>query len=95
MLHLKSGVNYIGENRLLVREELSDSGDWKDFKIIEVSPEESYAANCVRINDFLLMPKGYPLIREKLLQEGIPLIELEMTEFQKMDGGLTCLSIRF
>ena len=43
----------------------------------------------------LLMPKGFTDTKEKLKNLGLPIIELDVSEMQKMDGGLTCLSIRF
>ena len=95
MLHLKSGVNDIDGNTLLVREEISDHQEFSKYQKILVSPDETYAANCVMINDYLLIPKGFPNTRERLLQKGYTLIELDVTEFQKMDGGLSCLSLRF
>ena len=95
MLHLKSGVNYIGENTLVVRQEVTEMKALDNFEKIVVPPGENYAANCILINGCLLVPKGFPEIREKLLHKGYTLIELEMSEFQKMDGGLSCLSLRF
>jgi dimethylargininase len=60
-----------------------------------VGNEESYAANTLWINDHLLMPKGFPRTKTKLKRLGLPIFELDVSEMQKMDGGLTCLSIRF
>jgi len=95
MLHLKSGVNYIGENRLLVRQEIAAMKAFDNYDKILVPPMESYTANCILINGYLIVPEGFPETREKLLHKGCTLIELEMSEFQKMDGGLSCLSLRF
>ena len=95
MLHLKSGVTYIGENRLLIRQQISTVKAFDNFDKILVPPGESYAANCILVNSHLLVPIGFPETREKLLKNGYTLIELEMSEFQKMDGGLSCLSLRF
>ncbi len=95
MLHLKSGVNYIGDNRLLIRQEIAMIAAFDNFDLIVVPEKESYAANCILINDCLLIPSGFPETKEKLLAEGYTLIELEVSEFQKMDGGLSCLSLRF
>jgi dimethylargininase len=62
---------------------------------ISVAREESYAANCVRVNDRVLLPAGYPGLKADLVARGFHPLELEMSEFQKMDGGLSCLSLRF
>jgi dimethylargininase len=95
MLHLKSGINHLGKNSLIAREEMMHHEALKPYDLVSVSPDEDYAANIVLINDYLLIPKGFPKTKEKLLQKGFSLLELDMSEFQKMDGGLSCLSLRF
>ena len=55
----------------------------------------TYAGNTLLINGRLLMPAGFPDTRKKLQVLGMPIMELDTSEFRKMDGGLTCLSIRF
>jgi dimethylargininase len=65
------------------------------FESIVVPAAESYAANCIRVNDAVLIAAGYPRTAAALRERGFALIELEMSEFKKMDGGLSCLSLRF
>jgi dimethylargininase len=60
-----------------------------------VENDEAYAANCVRVNDHLLIASEAGLWKRKLSDLGYQTIALEMSEFQKMDGGLSCLSLRF
>ena len=43
----------------------------------------------------VLIPKGYQKVREKIHQHGFETIELEMSEFEKADGGITCLNLIF
>ena len=93
VLHLKSGVNYIGHNNMVAIDEFAQRDEFKRFNIIRVDEEESYAANCLLVNDFLLLPKGFPKISEKIQASGYKILAIEMSEFQKMDGGLTCLSL--
>jgi dimethylargininase len=95
ILHLKSGVSYLGDNRLAVIEALSDRPELRGYDLVHANDEEMYAANCVRINDHVLVAAGHPAFAGKLRELGYKTIELEMTEFQKMDGGLSCLSLRF
>jgi dimethylargininase len=95
LLHLKSGVAYIGDHRLVLVEVLEELSTFHNFEIIPVDPDENYAANCVRVNDFILLAAGYSILEMKISKLGCPVISLEMTEFQKMDGGLSCLSLRF
>ncbi len=95
ILHFKSGVSYIGENTLVVMEETADLELFKGYEVIRVTEQESYAANCVRVNDRVLVAAGYPVLTTELRSRGFDPLELEMSEFQKMDGGLSCLSLRF
>jgi dimethylargininase len=61
-----------------------------------VVPEaDSYAANCVRVNDRVLIAEGYPAFSQELESRGFRPLPLDMSEFRKMDGGLSCLSLRF
>ena len=95
MLHLKTGVSYLGEGRLVAIGDLQQHPDFRPFDIIPVDVSEAYAANCIRINDRVLLPAGFPKTRQALEDRGYRVVELEMSEFRKMDGGLSCLSIRF
>ncbi len=94
MLHLKSGVSYLGDKNLLLSEKLSDVEEFQNFKQLIVPDGEEYAANSLRINDRVLIPAGYPQTR-KMIAELYPVITLEIDEFSKLDGGLSCLSLRF
>ena len=95
ILHLKSGISYIGENTLVVMEEMADHELFEGYELIRVTEQESYAANCVRVNERVLVAAGYPMLTAELKARGFHPLELEMSEFQKMDGGLSCLSLRF
>jgi len=95
LLHLKTGVSYLGESRIAVIPEVADLPALRRFERVVVDPADSYAANCVRVNDQLLVAAGYPRVVERLDRLGYRLLPLDMSEFRKMDGGLSCLSLRF
>lgn len=95
MLHLKSGVSYLEHNTLLVSGEFIPHQAFRNFQRIEVDPQEAYAANSLWINDRVLVPKGFPLTREKIRWAGYETLDVDVSEFQKLDGGLSCLSLRF
>ena len=88
-------VNFVGRDTLLVTEEFAENEKIQRFDVIVVERTEAYAANTLFINDHLIMPRGYPGTRKKLEKLGFTIIELETSEVRKMDGGLTCMSIRF
>ena len=95
LLHLKSGIAYLGDNRLVVVDDLAQRSEFNAYELLRINPEESYAANALRVNNTVLIAKGYPQFAATLNTLGLSKIELEMSEFQKMDGGLSCLSLRF
>lgn len=95
ILHLKSGLAWLGDNRLAVIDALADHKDFRHYELVRVNAGEQYAANCVRVNDYVLVAAGYPEFEGTLQDLGYKTLAVEMTEFQKMDGGLTCLSLRF
>jgi len=95
ILHLKSGISYIGEATLVVIEEMAGELQFSSFSLLRVPPAESYAANCVRINQHVLVASGFPGLAAELSRRGFQPLALEMSEFRKMDGGLSCLSLRF
>ena len=95
ILHLKSGINYIGDGIIVMMEALKETKEIASFEKILITEEETYASNCLRINNFIITAKGFPNTKRKLLKTPYKIIELDMSEFEKMDGGLSCLSLRF
>ncbi len=95
ILHLKSGISYLGENTIVVIEEMAHWKEFQKYEPVVVSTEESYAANCVGVNQRVLVAQGYPKIQMDLEGRGFKTVALDMSEFRKMDGGLSCLSLRF
>jgi dimethylargininase len=94
-LHLKTGVSYLERNNLLVTGEFLNKSEFQQFNIIEINDDESYAANCVWINDKVLMPKGFSKTKRKIEELGYETILVDASEFQKANGGISCLSLRF
>ena len=95
MLHLKSCVSYLENNNLLVAGEFITHPAFQSFNRLEVDKDEAYAANSLWINGKVLVPEGFPKTRELIEQEGYETIQLDVSEFRKLDGGLSCLSLRY
>jgi dimethylargininase len=94
LLHLKSGLSSLGGRRVLAVPSLVAPARSLGFEVVQVPPEESCAAHCVVVNGRVFLAAGFPRT-EALLQElGYATLALDMSEFQKMDGGLSCLSLR-
>jgi dimethylargininase len=94
-LHLKCCVTALGDQTLVVTSEFVDQPALAAYQKILVEDSERYAANMLWIRGRAIMPKGYPRTRDKVKALGFELIELDMSEFRKMQGALTCLSLRY
>lgn len=92
-LHLKSSVTSAGDDVLVLTESLRT--EFAGYRQIVVPHEEAYAANVLWINGTVLLPDGFPRTLAKLEGLRLPLRVLDQSEVQKMDGALTCLSLRF
>ncbi|KAB2338056.1 N(G),N(G)-dimethylarginine dimethylaminohydrolase [Cytobacillus depressus] len=93
--HLKTGISYLGNQTMVVAGEFINHPDFESYKKIVVPAEEEYAANCIKVNDYVIIPAGYPQTKALINDAGYQTIELDMSEFRKLDGGLSCLSLRF
>jgi len=94
ILHLKTGLTYLGDNRLLMIPDYKDYREFADYEKIVVPSSEEYASNSLRVNDYVLTPSGYPETK-KMLERYYQVLEVEFSEFLKIEGGVTCLSIRY
>ena len=94
-LHLKTGTSYMEDGILLVDQAFARYQEFSGFDRIHVVPEETYAANCLRVNDFVIVPSGHHETLGALQAKGLATIQLDMSEYRKIDGGLSCLSLRF
>ncbi len=92
-LHLKSSVSTLGNHLLVINPSHVEIEPFRDFDWIEVSEEEAYAANCLAVGNFIIMPAGFLKLKQRIQAHGFSTLPVEMSEFQKADGGVTCLSL--
>ncbi len=95
LLHLKSGLAHLRHRRLLTVNALAGHPALQGWEILRVPPDEGEAANCLAVNQRVLIPAGFPKTGHALRRLGLEIIELDVSEFRKMDGGLSCLSLRW
>ena len=95
VLHLKTGLGYLEDNNLLACGEFLAKPEFQRFNLLQVEEDEAYAANSVWINGTVLVPMGFPKTRALIESAGYMTREVDVSEFQKLDGGLSCLSLRF
>lgn len=94
-LHLKSGISWLENDTVLLAGQFADLPQFQSFNKIILKEVNAYAANSICVNGTIITPAGFPEVVNKLVDSGHDIIELEMSEFQKVDGGLSCLSLRF
>jgi len=95
VLHLKTGVNYLENNKMLVAGEFVTKPDFEKYEKFEIPESEAYAANCIWVNDTVIVPEGYPHVLEAVKSMGYTVLTVDTSEYRKLDGGLSCLSLRF
>ena len=95
VLHLKTGLAYLENNNLLVAGEFVHSPIFSSFNKIVIDEKESYSANCIWLNGHVIVPLGYENTRKAIEDLGYIVHEVDTSEFRKLDGGLSCLSLRF
>jgi len=93
-LHLKSGISYLGGGVALANRSAALTGPLSGLEVIRVAEGEEYCANCIAVNGRLIFPSGFPVTRDLLMRRGMEIVEIDVSEFRKMDGGLSCLSLR-
>lgn len=95
VLHLKTGLAYLEDNNLLIAGEFVENPIFKSFNKVIVSEDESYGANCIWVNNNVLVPAGYPKVQKAIEKLGYTVHVVDTSEYRKLDGGLSCLSLRF
>jgi dimethylargininase len=95
ILHLKSGLSALAGGRLLLIEALASHPAFAAYERVVVAAAEAYGANAVQVNDRVLVAAGHPQLEAQLQALGYAPLVLAMSEYAKLDGGLSCLSLRF
>ena len=95
VLHFKTDCSLLDADTILSTTRLSASGCFDGYRVIPVADGEEAAANTIRFNDLVLMPAGFPRTRDAILAAGFQLREIGNSECAKLDGGMSCLSLRF
>lgn len=95
VLHLKTGINYLEDNNMLVSGEFIEKPEFAKYNKVVIPEEEAYAANCIWVNDTVIVPAGYPAVLAAVEGLGYKTLLVDTSEYRKLDGGLSCLSLRF
>lgn len=93
VLHLKSGMTALTPDLLLLNPECHTDARFDFTQTVLLPVEQGYAANVRPVNDGVIISRGYPAVAALAREQYAQVIELDMSEFHKMDGSLTCLSL--
>ncbi len=94
-LHLKSAVTYLGNGAVLINRFLIDPSPLREFRMVDVAPEEPAAANTLALRGVVLIPAAYPATAQILEREGYNVRTIDISELMKAEAGLTCSSLIF
>ncbi len=92
-LHLGTAVSYLGQNMLLSVPAYAGHPAFAGLDVIAVPGEEAYAANVLALGASVIVPDGFPAVAGVLRARGFSVLRVPVTEFEKADGGVTCLSL--
>jgi len=92
LLHLLCGCSYLSNGKMIIAPDLVSPSSFPGFDFVSLPVEEAYAADALCLGDGkVLIPSDFPKASKKLKQAGYKAVEVEMSEFYKGDGGVTCL----
>lgn len=94
-LHLKSAVSEVAPGLLLINSDWIDGSAFADCELIGIDEEEAHAANALRVGDSVIYPSSFPRTLDLLLNRGIDVMPVDLTELQKAEGAVTCCSLIF
>ena len=95
VLHFKTDCSLLDGNTILATQRLDASGCFTNYNVIHTAAGEEAAANAIRFNQFVIMAAGFPKTAKRLRDAGYDVREIDNTECAKLDGGMSCLSLRF
>ncbi len=95
VLHFKTDCSLLDGETILSTKRLAASGCFGGYSVIHTAPGEEAAANSIRFNDVVIMPAGFPGTRDAILAAGFTVVDIGNSECAKLDGGMSCLSLRF
>lgn len=95
VLHFKTDCSLLDAETILSTPRLDAAGGFKGYRVIHTAPGEEAAANAIRFNGSVIVPAGFPGTAERLVKAGYKVVPVGNSECAKLDGGMSCLSLRF
>jgi dimethylargininase len=95
ILHFKTDCSLLDEETILCTKRLAATGCFDNYRVINTAEGEEACANAIRFNELVIMPAGFPRTQELLERSGYKIHPVGNSEAAKLDGGMSCLSLRF
>ncbi len=95
VLHFKTDCSLLDGETILATPRLAAAGGFSGYRVLHTAEGEEAAANSIRFNDAVIVPAGFPRTAEMLAEAGYRVVEIGNSECAKLDGGMSCLSLRF
>jgi dimethylargininase len=92
-LHLKSAVSRVDDQTLLINKNWLDIHHFEKYNLIEVDPDEPFAANCLPVGESIVYPTTFPRTCARLEEAGYQVIKVDVSELAKAEGAVTCCSL--
>ena len=92
-LHLKTAISRVDDGTLLINKNWLDTLHFQDFHLIEVHPDEPFAANCLPVGDSIIYPTSFPKTCARLEEAGYKMVRVDVSEIAKAEGAVTCCSL--
>lgn len=94
-LHLKTAVTALPDGRLLLNPAWVDADVFGEHDAILIDPDEPFGANTLTIGDIVMVQANAPRTAEKLERLGFELCVVDISQFNLVEAGLTCLSVEY
>jgi len=95
VLHFKTACGLLDGETIVVTKAMATAGFFDAYKTLVLPEGEEAAANSIAVNDRMLIPDGLPRSAELIARAGFAVVQLDISEAAKVDGGLSCMSLRF
>jgi dimethylargininase len=95
IVHIKSYVTYLGRGTMIATGKYAVHPALEGFRVLVAPEGEEYAADTLAVGDSVMMPAGLPRAHEMVREAGFDVVPLDVSEFEKCEGAVTCLSILF
>lgn len=94
-LHLKTACTALDDHTVLMNSNWIDPTPFRGFDLVEAAHDEPWAGNILRLDNWIIAQTGFPRTADMIAKRGYNVQLVDMSEYGKVEGSLTCLSLVF